>query len=268
MRVIIDGEAVDAAQATISVFDWALIRGLGAFEVVRSEAGVPRHLDAHLDRLERSLSVLRLGELDRAPLAEAVIAVAAENDDGLVRMVVTAGGRDPEILAPSHTIVVWEPMPALPDALSLLPIRSPWHPATNQAGFAGVKWLSYAPNMASTDAAVAAGHDDALLTTMDDIVLELPTSSVAWVSDGSLFTPSLDLGILLSITRDVALECAQHEGIPVIEGTFGLDDLLAADEVMALSTGKKVLAVGRVGDVALSSGPVTARLAAAYDAHR
>jgi branched-subunit amino acid aminotransferase/4-amino-4-deoxychorismate lyase len=268
VRVIIDGEAVDAARATISVFDWALFRGLGAFEVVRTEAGVPRHLDAHLDRLERSLSMLRLGDLDRARTADAVNTVAAENDDGLIRMVVTAGGRDTEVIAPSHTIVVWEPMPELPDTLSLLPMRSPWHPATNQAGFAGVKWLSYAPNMASTDAAVAAGHHDALLTTMDDVVLELPTSSVAWVSDGSLFTPSLDLGILLSITRDVTLDCARQEGIPVIEGIFGLDALLGADEVMALSTGKRVLAVGRVGEVEFASGPMTARLAAAYDAQR
>lgn len=267
MRVIIDGEAVDAAQATISVFDWALFRGLGAFEVVRSEAGEPRHLDAHLDRLERSLSVLRLGDLDRAPLADAVRALAAENDDGLIRMMVTAGGRDPEVIASSKTIVVWEPMPSLPDVLSLLPMRSPWHPATNEAGFAGVKWLSYAPNIASTDAAVAAGHHDALLTTMDDVVLELPTSSVAWVQGGTLFTPSLDLGILLSITRDVTLACAREEGIGVVEGTFGLDELLAADEVMALSTGKRVLPVGRVGDVEFAPGPVTSRLADAYAAH-
>ncbi|HUG74923.1 MAG TPA: aminotransferase class IV, partial [Acidimicrobiia bacterium] len=88
------------------------------------------------------------------------------------------------------------------------------------------------------------------------------------VNDGTLYTPSLDLGILLSITRDVTLECARQEGIPVIEGTFGLDELLAADEVMALSTGKRVLAVGRVGGVEFSSGPVTVRLAAAYDAQR
>jgi branched-subunit amino acid aminotransferase/4-amino-4-deoxychorismate lyase len=54
----------------------------------------------------------------------------------------------------------------------------------------------------------------------------------------------------------------------VIEGIFGLDALLGADEVMALSTGKRVLAVGRVGDVEFPSGPVTARLAAAYDAQR
>jgi branched-subunit amino acid aminotransferase/4-amino-4-deoxychorismate lyase len=103
---------------------------------------------------------------------------------------------------------------------------------------------------------------------MDDVVLELPTSSVAWVSDGSVFTPSLDLGILLSITRDVTLDCARQEGIPVIEGIFGLDELLGADEVMALSTGKRVLAVGRVGEVEFASGPMTARLAAAYDAQR
>ena len=264
MRIIIDGEAVDPRSATISVFDWAVFRGLGAFEVVRSEDGVALHLEAHLDRLDRSLGVLKLQPADRAMIGENVRALAAENDDGLIRMVVTAGGRDHEVQAPPHTIVVWEPMPTLPATLSLTPMRSPWHPATNTAGFAGVKWLSYAPNMASTDAAVAAGFHDALLTTMDDVVLELPTSSVAWAFDGVLYTPSLDLGILLSITRDLTIEAAKSLGLEIVEGAFPLAELLAADEVMALSTGKRVLPVGLVGETEFAIGPITEQLAAEY----
>lgn len=267
MRVIIDGEAVDARSASISVFDWALIRGLGAFEVVRAHQGRLLHLDPHLDRLERSLALLRMEPVDRGRVADWARAVAAENDDGLVRILVTAGGREegPDAAqAPTRIVVLWEPLPPLPDRLALLPIRSPWHPATTHFAFPSVKSLSYAPNMMSTDLAVASGYDDALLTTMDDVVLEMPTASVAWVADGRLVTPSLDLGILLSITRDAMIECAGRIGIEVEEGVYPLADLLAADEVLALSTGKLIVPVGRVGDVEFPGGPVASELAAAY----
>jgi branched-subunit amino acid aminotransferase/4-amino-4-deoxychorismate lyase len=269
MRVIIDGEAMDPRAATISVFDWAVLRGLGAFEVIRSVRGRLLHGDAHFDRLERSLSLLRMAPPERAAVAEWASAVAAENDDGLIRVIVTSGGRDAAsdpVEAPARTVVLWEPLPTLPNRLSLLPVRSPWHPATDQHAVAGVKWLSYAPNMASTDMAVVAGFDDALLTTMDDIVLEMPTSSVAWVADGRIVTPSLDLGILLSITRDLMFRCAARIGLEVVEGRYPLSDVLGADEVLALSTGKLMMPVGRIGDVDIASGPVTAELTAAYAA--
>jgi branched-subunit amino acid aminotransferase/4-amino-4-deoxychorismate lyase len=267
MRVIIDGEAVDPRSATISVFDWAVVRGLGAFEVIRSVRGRLLHGGAHFERLERSMGLLRMSPVDLPTVANWAEAVAAENDDGLIRVIVTAGGRDQgsdRVDVPSRTIVVWEPLPTLPERLSLLPLRSPWHPATDDSAMPGVKWLSYAPNVVSTDLAVAAGFDDALLTTTDDVVLEMPTSSIAWVTDGRIVTPSLDLGILWSITRDMMFECAAMIGVEVVEGTYHLSDVLAADEAIALSTGKLMVPVGRVGDFEIPSGPVAEGLAASY----
>ena len=53
-------------------------------------------------------------------------------------------------------------------------------------------------------------------------------------------------------------------GIDVEEGHFDLQRLDAADEVMALSTGKEVRPIVRIGDRQLSPGPVTAALAERY----
>jgi branched-chain amino acid aminotransferase len=269
MRVIIDGVEADAHEASISVFDWAVIRGLGAFEVMRSHGGRMFRLDAHLDRLDRSIAMLGMPAVRRREVAGWAERVAAANEDGLIRVVVTAGGRDDaedRVGAPPRTVVMWDPVPSQPDSISLLPMRSPWHPATDAAGFPGIKWLSYGPNMLSTDAAKAAGFDDALLTTIDDVVLELPTASVAWVSGGRVITPSLELGILLSVTRDVMIECAGRLGLEVVEGRFTLDDILAADEVLALSTGKMIMPVTRVGSVAIPTGTVSADMVAAFAA--
>lgn len=266
MLVLIDGQPFAPPEATISVYDWAVLRGFGVFEVVRSYRGTPFRLPAHLDRLERSASELWIDLPPRADLEDWVRRCAADGGDCQVRVIVTGGGRDESVVAPSRTIVKSEQVPAVPDRLALLPLRAPWHPGTDQGGFAGVKWISYAPNMASTDAARRAGFDDALLLGGDDTVLEGPTYTIAWISDGRLETPGLDLGILHSITRDVLLESAGRLGIPVAEGRFSLQRLLDADEVLGLSTTKQVTPVGRIGDHVVPDGDRGAALATEFAA--
>ena len=49
-----------AAEATIPVTDEGLIRGDGAFEVIRVYDGMPFAFDAHLARLQRTGANLRL----------------------------------------------------------------------------------------------------------------------------------------------------------------------------------------------------------------
>ena len=64
----IDGHITPADEATIPVTDEGLLRGDGAFEVIRVYDGRPFALSDHLDRLERSAANLRLPEAFRAEL--------------------------------------------------------------------------------------------------------------------------------------------------------------------------------------------------------
>ena len=265
MRVLIDGVEVPEAEAGISVFDWGLQRGFGCFEVVRAYHGVPFRAAAHLDRLAGSAAALGLEVPPRAALEEWVRAVSRAGGDCQVRVMLTGGGRDPLVPAAGRTIVLWEPIASAPDALRLLPMEAPWHPATDRSPFYAVKWLSYAANMASTDLARRRGYDEALFLTPDGLVLEGPTFSVSWVIGGRLETPTLGLGILPSITRAVLLgEAAPRLGLPVVEGVFPLARLLEADEALALSTVKEVTPLAAVGDRAIPRGEVSGRLAAAF----
>jgi branched-subunit amino acid aminotransferase/4-amino-4-deoxychorismate lyase len=137
---------------------------------------------------------------------------------------------------------------------------APWHAAGVPWELAGAKLLSYAPNMAASRRAVAEGFGDALLTSIEDVMLEGPTFSVAWVIGGVVETPGLSLGILDSITRRVMLELADGLGIETREGEWTLDRLDLADEVMALSTIRDIQPVSAVGRRAFVEGAVTARL--------
>jgi branched-subunit amino acid aminotransferase/4-amino-4-deoxychorismate lyase len=118
--------------------------------------------------------------------------------------------------------------------------------------------------MSATRRAVAEGFGDALLLTVDDVMLEGPTFSVAWVIAGVVETPSLDLGILDSITRRVVIEIASELDLEVREGEWTLDRLELADEVMALSTIRDVQPVAAVGRRMFVEGPATSNLARQY----
>ncbi|MBU1228007.1 MAG: aminotransferase class IV [Actinobacteria bacterium] len=264
MRVIIDGVEMAAEDATISIFDWGLQRGFGAFEVIRSYGGRLFRGAGHLDRLQRSLAALHIPCPDRADLERWAATVAGAGGDGTVRIIVTGGGRDPLFEAPPATIVSWDPLPTVPDHLRLEAMIAGWHPGTDRAMFHGVKWLSYAPNMAATDAARRDGFDDALLLTAAGDVLEGPTFTVAWVADDVLETPGMEMGILASITREVLMESCARLGIEVRQGRFPLSRLLEADEAMALSTTKEVTPIAAVGEDLVGNGPVASELAAVH----
>jgi branched-chain amino acid aminotransferase len=244
----IDGEIMPAAEAMIPATDDGLIRGDGAFEVIRIYDGSPFAMDAHLARLERSGRNLRLpvdAEAVRADAFRLLAQAGSGPDHQCLRVMLTRGGR---------RILLTEPLPPSGDTARLMTVTySPTRILD------GIKSLSYAANMLASRLAREQGYDEALLVTPHGRVLEAPTSSVFWVSDGELLTPPLDEHILASITRAVVMEVAD-----ALERPCTLDELAAADEVFLASTTREVQAVVAVDEHTFDGpGPVTQRTAQA-----
>ena len=264
--VIVDGVAVSPDAAVISVFDVGFQRGYGCFEAMRAYGGRIFRLDDHLRRLARSAQLLEIGLPEPDALADWCRTVAAGPGDCIVRLFVS-GGRDLSNPGLGSSVVVFaEELVDMPDVLSVQVRAAPWHPGGHPSELTGAKTLSYGPNVAAGLAARRAGFDDALLVGRDRTVLEGPTYSVAWVTDGALHTPSLDLGVLASITRSAALDVADVSGVPVREGRYPLGALLAADEVLAMSTLKEIRPIGRVDDQSFAVGAVTTELMRSFAA--
>jgi len=231
-----NGEITDASEAVIPASDDGLLRGDGVFEVIRLYAGRPFALDEHLDRLERSAAAIEL-PVDREMLEAEISALLAEygEHEAQLRLVVTRGGQR---LAFTENL----PPYASQDRASVAAVTYSPSVILN-----GVKSLSYAANMQASRIAQGRGADEAMLVRPDGIVLEAPTSTVFWVTaDGMLRTPSLDVGILASITRDRLIR-----ELDVEEGAFPLDDLLAAREAFLASTVREVQAISAVDETEL-----------------
>lgn len=259
--VLVDGERREPGDATISVFDIALLRGFGCFEALRAYGGVAFRQRQHLDRLERSAAALGI-ELPPRPNMDEWVADRAAEGDCTVRVVVT-GGTDERVTGEDSRFIVFaEPLAHVDKTVTLLPVEAPWHPDGAVSELTGAKTLSYGPNVAARIHARAEGYGDALLVGRSGTVLEGPTNTMAWITDGVFETPALNLGILASVTRQAVLEVAERIDLPVNEGRFPLERMVAADEVVALSTLREIQPVVRIGEVEKEVGPITARLIA------
>ena len=261
--VLINGEPSDGR---IPVTDSAVLRGDGVFEVLKAYNGASFGLDFHLDRLEVSARAMHLDLPPRTELSRWIEQVSTELGDGAVRVIVTRGSSIPGLDDPTNVIVFGHGWDREFEPARLYPVAAPWHAAGVGWDLAGAKITSYAPNLSATRRAKAEGFEDALLTTVDGIMLEGPTFSVAWVVDGVLETPGLQLGILDSITRKVVLSGAREIGIEVNAAVRALERLHGADEVMALSTIREVQPVVAVGDLEFAPGPMTEKLAGVFSA--
>jgi branched-subunit amino acid aminotransferase/4-amino-4-deoxychorismate lyase len=252
---------VDPSEPVLRADDDAILRGRAAFETLRVYAGVPFRLDAHLDRLESSSRSIGLPPLDRSGLEEAAALVLPGRDsaDTVLRLVWTGGpgGASPLGLALLSDVPAWidRVRGRGARAISLLGFRAtaPWL-------LPGVKSTSYAVNMAAEAEAKRRGADEACFVDSEGIVLEGTVTNVWWRSGETLYTPSLDLGILAGVTRAALLELAPACGYRVEEGAYPLDDLLAAEEAFTSSSVRELMPLVEVDDRPIGRGPASDRL--------
>ncbi len=258
--MLVNGDRVEHGK--ISAIDLGFTRGVGGFEVAKAYGGKILGLGRHLDRLENTACSLGMELAPREVLARWLEDMAAEGGDCLVRMLCSPG--DEGVDSTPTTVVHWLPVPPSPLELRLSTTVAHWHPAGADWELAGAKTLSYAPNMAALNAANSAGFDDTLLLSAGGVILECPRSAFGWVRDGVIEFPSLDLGVLDSITRQYVEEIVTEARIEIRTGIFDLSVLEDASEAFILSTVKEVAPVIQVGDVEWVAGPVTKDIAGLY----
>ena len=250
----VDGEYVQADQASLPLGDLAIVRGFGIFDFLRTYGRSPFMLREHIQRLERS--ALQIGlemPWDLSEIESVVHETNARNglDDVSIRIVVTGGVSDDFMLpqGKSSLAVIIHPVSPYPEDL----YRTGAAVTTTdvERTMPTVKSLNYIGAIMAVRDAVKAGAVEAVYRTPEGYVTEGTRSNLFVVRGGRLFTPKD--GVLPGITRLAVIEAAD-DAYDVIETKLTYEDLLAADEVFLTSTTKEVMPVSRVDDHVIGNG--------------
>ncbi|MEW6332213.1 MAG: branched-chain-amino-acid transaminase [Pseudomonadota bacterium] len=272
----LNGELLPARAACVPVLDHGLLYGDGVFEGIRFYHGRAFRLAAHLDRLERSATAIRLMlPYERHALSAAVDATIAAcgMSEGYLRLVVTRGagrlGLDPVSCRQPNVFIIADEL-----ALVSEPVRAQGArviiAATRRIAADAldprIKSLNYLNHILARLEASQAGVDEAILLNAQGRVAEGTADNVFVVRDGVLLTPPVGDGALEGITRAAVLELAAAGGIPWAERSLGTFDLYTAEECFLTGTGAELIPVREVDGRAVGAcpGPVFRRLRVAF----
>lgn len=262
----VDGEFVPADRAVIPVHDLAVLRGLGAFELLRTYNGLPFALEEHLERLEHSVHKMGLSlpwsqeELIRIVMETLHRNQANGHAEFNIRIIVT-GGSSPDFMRhqgnPRLLVLVSE-MPRQPEAWYTDGIKVTT--MKSRRILPGAKSINYLWATIALERARAMGALESVYVDGDGLVYECTTSNIFIFLGTHLVTPGK--GILAGITRGFILELAK--GLFQVEiRNFSKTELLTADEVFITGTNKGVVPVVQVDETTIGGGrpgPHTQRL--------
>ncbi|SFB40111.1 D-alanine transaminase [Rhizobium sp. NFR07] len=267
----VNGQYLPHTDAAVHVEDRGFQFADGVYEVCEVRNSLIVDLTRHLDRLDRSLSELRMASpMDRKAMTVVIREVLRRNRvrNGIFYLQVTRGAARRDHFfpaadtAPTLVITAKSVDPSIArkkyeTGIKVITV------AENRWDRVDIKSVGLLPNVLAKQQARDAGAQDAIYIDRNGIVMEGASSNV-WIvtPDGALVTRPAEHGILRGITRTTVLDVAASLQLSVEEREFTAEDMLAAREVFFTSaTGTcvpiievdgKTIANGHPGTVASS----------------
>lgn len=273
MKIFLNGEFVEEAEAKISVFDHGVLYGDGVFEGIRVYDGRIFRLEQHLDRLLASANAIMLKlPMSKQELTEACRESCRQNGilDGYIRLVVTRGvgnlGLNPFQCQKPTVFIIADKIELYPetvyrDGIELITAATQ---RTNVAAVSpAIKSLNYLNNILAKIEAIHAGTIEAIMLNAQGYVAECTGDNLFIVRAGRLETPPVSDGALVGITRAVIFELAGKLKLPAAEAHLTRYDLMTAQECFITGTAAEIVPVSKIDGRPVGSGrpgPATLKL--------
>jgi branched-chain amino acid aminotransferase len=273
MWVYLNDRFVDRKEAMVSVFDHGFLYGDGIYETLRAYGGRIFMLRRHLARLRRSGDLIGL----KLPISEAdwpeLLQEAMQRNgltDAYLRITVSRGegeiGLDPNLCPRPTVVIMAKPPMTYPTRLYADGVNLAIVTVRRNLSLAlppRIKSLNFLNNILAKQEAAQKQAFDGLMLNADGFLTECTASNLFFIRGDQVCTPSIECGILDGITRDVILQLARENQIPVEEDCYRPDPLLEADECFLSNTSMELMPVRAVDQRAIGEGkpgPVTRRL--------
>ena len=235
--------------------DRGFLYGDGLFETLRAYRRNPFCLEDHVNRLSDSAKYFDIPfHYTLQQIRHIIEQLIAQNglSDAYIRMTLSRGPASHGLI-PQHpcnpTFVVHaKPLTVYPPAwrtegLSLM--TSPFRRSVT-CPVSGHKTLNFMANYLVKKEAVSHGYHDAIILNTSNQVTECAVSNVFIVEKNAVITPSLKTNILPGVTRKIILRLCKESGIGVSEEEFGMERVLAAEELFITNSLMEVMSASKI----------------------
>ncbi len=257
--------------ARLSPGQAGVICGWGLFTTIRIVKGEAFSYERHWRRLEKDAAIIRLpmpysGPKVRVHLQEVIRANKVTDGCARIYLIYNQVGmwRSEEPMPQVDLIIYTAPLPDYREPVRL-GLRQ--HGRHASSPLAGVKSISWLPNVWAVAEAQKEGFDEVVLLNERGEVAECTAANIFVVKGEKVFTPPLNSGCLEGVTRGILMEIAPEAGVALVEQTLKPEDFAGADEVFISSTNRNIIAVGEIAGQKIPNapGPVTKRLDELFD---
>jgi 4-amino-4-deoxychorismate lyase len=253
MYIYLNGNIIKREEAMISPFDHGYMYGIGLFETFRTYNGHPFLLDDHLVRLNKGLEDLNIEyRCEREEVISILNQLLKMNSlqEAYVRLNVSAGvgdvGLQVEPYSEPTVIMYVKPLPSLKQKEKegvLLETRR-----NSPEGRRRLKSHHYLNNILAKQEIGSDPSKEGIFLTKDGYIAEGIVSNVFFVKGDTVYTPSLETGILDGVTRQLILSLLEKLGVKVEEGLFTMEDLLESDEVFVTNSVQEIMPITKIGN--------------------
>lgn len=256
----LNGDYLPLDEARVPVLDRGFLFGDGVYEVIPVYGGKLFRLSHHLRRLENSLAAVRIGNPLAVNTWESILRELVERNQGsdqALYLQVTRGvapKRDHAFPADIRPTVFAMSTPGMASidiesvtgitAITLPDIR--WQ-------HCNIKAITLLPNVLLRQQAIDANTAEAILIR-DGYAMEGAASNLFIVRNGTLITPPNGPALLPGITRDLILELAAANDIPLHESAITRQELNQAEEIWLTSSTREISPVTRLDDQLIGTG--------------
>lgn len=273
----VNGHYVPAQHATVSMWDRGHQLADGVYEVIIFFNRKFLDEELHLERLRRSLEIVRIP----APMAESSLKLVMREllrrnpfNDGSIYLQITRGTAKRGHPFPKHVI------PSL--TMAVAPAKQPYPKEVTEGirvvttpdirwQHCDIKSISLLPNVLANQYAVEQGVREVFMINRDGFITEGSHSNSYMVDKkGVVITHPANDFILNGVRRINVIRIAKELGIAVEERPFTLDELYHGSEAFMTSANTNILPVVKVNDTVIGDGKVgsvTTRLLDAYKKH-
>ncbi|CAM3970066.1 aminodeoxychorismate lyase [Mesobacillus zeae] len=249
MYMYINEQIIEEKKASISPFDHGFLYGLGLFETFRVYRGHPFLLDDHLARLNAGLEQIGISSFykreDILPLLARLLS-ANRLENAYIRLNVSAGphevGLRLEPYESPNLLIFVKPLGDAPELTEKTAVSLNLRRNTPE-GEGRLKSHHYLNNVLAKKEIGDAPGTEGVFLTEEGFLAEGVVSNLFWLKSGTLYTPSLETGILNGITRQFVMKLAECSGFKIETGFYRTGDISGVEEVFLTNSIQEIVAV-------------------------